>query len=187
MTTATLRRLLALCSLGALLGAASGPAAAQGTGFYAGIGAGSTTTDFCDQFIGLTSCDDKDTGFKIYAGNRVNANVSLEIGWVDLGEITATGPGGTARITVDGIQAAVLGIAPLNQRFHVFGKFGLYLWDGKATAPGLTLSDDGTDIVFGLGLGWRLSKQVDLRAEWERFDVDDEGVDMLSVGLQLNF
>jgi OOP family OmpA-OmpF porin len=182
----TIRRLLARCALGALLCIASLPAAAQG---YFGISTGSTAADFCSQFagIGLTSCDDKDTGFKFFGGARVNPNLALELGWVDLGEVTATGPGGTARIAVDGLQFSVLGIAPVNERFHLFGKFGLYLWDASVAAPGLALTEDGTDIVFGFGLGWSMTDHVQLRAEWEKFDVDGVDIDMLSVGLQYNF
>jgi len=188
MKTEIVRRLLTLCLAGGVLLTAI-PASAQETGFYVGAGAGVTTTDVCDSLsgLGLTSCDDEDTGFKIFGGKRFNQNFAVELGWVDLGEVAATGPGGTARVETDGIQVAAVGILPVNPRFHVFGKVGLYLWDVSASAPGLSLSDDGTDIMFGLGAAWDLVDRLDLRAEWERFDVDGDNVDMFSVGALYKF
>jgi len=189
MTAEKFKRLLALCSVGATLVAASLPASAQGSGFYVGAGAGLTTVDLCGDLIalGATSCDDEDTGFKIFGGKRINQNLAVELGWVDLGEITATGPGGTARAEVDGIQVAAVGMLPVNPRFHVFGKVGLYLWDAKISGPGGSLSDDGTDLMFGFGASWNLAERLDLRGEWERFDVDGDDIDMLSVGLLYRF
>lgn len=166
-----------------------GPAAAQGTGFYAGGSIGQTSVDVCDDLngLGLTSCDDKDTGFKLFGGYNFNQNFGVEIGFVDLGEITATGPGGTARLESDGFQAVAVGIIPINPQFGVFGKLGLFMWDVTASGPGGSLSDDGTDIMFGAGVAWRFTPQLSLRGEWERFDFDGDDVDMLSVGLQFNF
>jgi len=185
----SLRQLLGLCTLGAALGTAALPAAAQGSGPYFGISAGTTSVDLCNQVagLGLTSCDDKDTGLKVFGGARVSPNFAFEIGWVDLGKVTLSGPGGTGQITVDGIQAAALGIAPVSPQVHLFGKLGFFLWDGKATAPGLSLTDDGTDIMFGFGVGWNITKNLTLRGEWENFDIDGDDVTMFSVGLQINF
>jgi OOP family OmpA-OmpF porin len=165
------------------------PALAQQNGFYFGAGAGTTDFDVCGSLAGLgvTSCDDKDSGFKVYAGMGISPNLAVEVGWVDLGKATATGPGGSASVKADGIQAAALGILPINPRFRVFGKAGVYAWDASASGPGGSLSDDGIDIMFGVGLAWNMAPRLDLRAEWERFDVDGDDVDMLSVGVQYSF
>jgi OOP family OmpA-OmpF porin len=184
-----LSRLLALCLVSIALFAVAIPASAQGTGFYVGAGAGMTSVDLCDDLVGLglTSCDDDDTGFKVYAGNRFSPNFSAELGWVDLGEITATGPGGTVKLGVDGIQIAGLGMVPVSPQVTFFGKVGLYLWDVSASGPGGSLSDDGSDIMFGLGLSWNLAKQLDLRVEWEQFDVDGDDINLISAGVQYRF
>ena len=189
MKTETFRRLLAACTIGGTLALTSISAAAQGSGFYAGVGVGMTSADVCDDLVGLglTSCDDDDSGIKIYAGKSFTQNFSAEIGWIDLGEIKVTGPGGTGTVSVDGFQFAGLGIVPISPQVAFFGKFGLYLWDGSASGPGGSLSDDGTDIMFGLGLNWNLAKQLDLRAEWERFDIDGDGVNMFSAGVSFRF
>jgi OOP family OmpA-OmpF porin len=184
-----LRKPLALCALGVLLGAVSLPAAAQGSGWYAGISAGPTSADVCDDLsgLGLASCDDSDTGFKVFGGKALSPNFALELGFVDLGKVTATGPLGSAKVTVDGLQFAGLVVGPINPSFSVFGKIGLFLWDVSATGPGGSLSDDGSDFMFGVGAAWNLTPQFALRAEWEQFDIDGDDVTMISAGVQFRF
>ena len=173
--------LLALAGLACAM-----PASAQDSGYYAGAGAGITTVDLCDNLsgVGLTGCDNSDTGLKVFGGTRFGPNFGVELGWVDLGAARASGPGGSARIDVDGIQVAALGILPLASRVRAFGKAGLYAWNAKGSgAP----SDNGTDLMLGLGVAWGVTRRVDVRGEWERFDVGSNNVDLISVGAQYNF
>lgn len=148
-----------------------------------------TSFDVCDDLIGLglASCDDDDSGIKVYAGKNVTQNFGVEVGWVDLGEIAGSGPGGTATVGVDGFQVAALGMLPVNPRISLFVKGGLYLWDLSASGPGGSLSDDGTDIMYGLGLNWNLARRLDLRVEWEQFDIDGDDVSLLSAGVAFRF
>lgn len=182
-------RFLAVCFIGSTLAAVSVSASAQDSGFYIGAGAGMTSFDTCDDLtgLGLTSCDDEDSGFKVYAGKGFTQNFGVEVGWVDLGEIKASGPGGTATLGVDGFQVAALGMLPLNPRISLFGKVGVYLWDASASGPGGSLSDDGSDIMFGVGLNWNLARRLDLRVEWEQFDIDGDDVSLLSAGVAFRF
>ena len=52
-------------------------------------------------------------------------------------------------------------------------------------------STDGTDPVYGLGMGWQVLPKGNLRVELERYQTDAEGVDMdtdmLSVGFAYKF
>lgn len=186
MTKQTSSKLLALCAFGAALTVASAPASAQ---FYAGASLGPTTVDLCDDLsgLGVTGCDDDDTGLKVFAGTGINRNLAVEFGWVDLGKLTASAPGGPVRLDVDGIQVAALGILPLTPTWRAFGKAGLYLWDASARGPGGSFSDDGTDIMFGGGAAWNIARGLDLRFEWERFDIDGDDIDMFSAGVQFSF
>ena len=100
---------------------------------------------------------------------------------------TVSGPGGSGSVESDGIQFAGVGIIPVNPQFDVFGKLGFFMWDVSASGPGGTADDDGTDLMFGVGAAWKFSPQLAARAEWERFDLDGDDVDFLSIGLQFNF
>ncbi len=165
------------------------PAAAQSTPFYIGGGAGLSSIDLCGDpaLAGATSCDDEDTGFKIFGGYNFNQNFGVELGWVDLGEISVSGPGGTATAEADGFQAAAVGILPINPQFSIFGKLGVYMWDAEVNAPGISASDDGTDLMFGVGGAFHFTPQLSIRAEWERFEVDDEDADLISASIVFRF
>ena len=176
-----------LACVAVMLFAVAGTAAAQG---YIGLGAGLTTMDLCDDLfaVGATSCDDEDTGLKLFGGYKFNPNFAVEGAWIDLGEVSASAGGGTVTAEVDGIQVAAVGMIPINPQFGVFGKVGLFLWDGTISATGLgSVSDDGNDIMFGAGVNWNIGQKLGLRAEWERFDIDGDDIDFLSVGVQFNF
>lgn len=165
-------------------------ASAAVAGGYIGVGAGVTTVDVCDDinsaFPGL-GCDDKDTGLKIFGGFKANENFAVEALWADLGETTLSGPGGTASLAIDGFGIAAVGIIPINQQFGIFGKVGAYMWDAQGGGVTSNFSEDGTDLMFGAGVNWNFTPKFGLRAEWERFDIDGDDVDFLSIGAQFNF
>src|SRR5215831_12663252 len=82
--------------IAALAALASGSAFAQtdwsspfAKGSYVGAAAGASRfrTD-CAPFF---SCDRKDTGWKLYVGGRMNEVLGLEIGYTDLGRVSAAG------------------------------------------------------------------------------------------------
>ena len=176
---------IGLACVAVMLLAVAGTAAAQG---YIGVGVGLSTIDVCDDLnsLGATSCDDEDTGMKIFGGYKFTPNFAVEGALVDLGEISATGPGGTATAEVDGFEVAAVGIYPINPQFGIFGKLGVFMWDVSGGGVASGVSDDGTDIMFGAGVSWNITNRFGLRAEWERFDVDEDA-DLLSVGIQFNF
>ena len=175
-----------LAGSAALLLGITGPALAQG---YIGAGAGITASDLCNDISGPgVSCDDEDTGLKIFGGYKFTPNFAVEAAWIDLGEVSASGFGGTATAEADGFQIAAVGMFPINPQWSIFGKLGAFMWDASVTSnSGFSVSDDGTDIMFGFGGMWNITERLGLRAEWERFDVDSEDVDFLSIGVQFNF
>jgi OOP family OmpA-OmpF porin len=146
---------------------------------------GLTYGDACEGIA--AQCDDDDKGFKGFGGFRFNRNLAAELGFVDLGEASSSGPLGSASIKTDGIEIAALGILPLNPQFDLFGKVGLYRWDLSGSVPGGTASGDGTDLVFGFGGNWQFARQLGLRAEWERFTIDEDHINFVSLGLQFHF
>lgn len=177
---------LCLAGSAALLLGITGPALAQG---YIGAGVGQTAVDICDDLtaLGVPQCDDKDTGVKIFGGYNINQNFGVEAAWMDLGEVSASGGGTTATAELDGFSLAGVGMFPINQDLRVFGKVGLFMWDVTGGGAAAGISEDGTDLMFGAGVGWNFMRNLGVRAEWERFDVDGDNVDFLSVGVQFNF
>jgi OOP family OmpA-OmpF porin len=161
------------------LSLASAPALSQDMGWYFGLGAGqSKAKDSCDGVSGPgVSCDDTDTAFKIFGGYQVNANFGVELGYVDLGEVSASHPVfGSGKIEAKGIELVGVLAFPINQQFSVFGKLGVFRWDVDASGFGSpSESETGTDVTFGFGAKYNFTKNFGLRLEWQRYnDVGDE-------------
>lgn len=143
--------------------------------------------------LGFTPCneDNTDTGWKLAVGNQFNANAALEFGYADLGEAKFTAAGVGCSLEANGFHASLVGNLPMANQFSFTGRVGLFRWDAdiSCSAGGASASADesGTDLTFGVGVRYDMTKSVGLRGEWERFDLDDADVDMLSLGLIFSF
>ena len=160
--------------------------ASAANGFYAGVSVGEASIDACDDVVGATSCDDSDTSWKIFGGYDLNEYFAVEAAWVDMGEISASGPGVSVTAEGDGFVADVKGTLPINDQFGVFAKVGLISWELEGGGAASGLEDDGNDAMYGVGAHYMFTEQFGVVAEWERFDTDDE-VDMWSVGGVIKF
>lgn len=126
-------------------------------------------------------------------GYQFNRHFALEAGYVDFGRTTATGTvlgiPFSARARADAFEALAVGTLPLHERFALFGKAGLFRWDGdiSATVAGVTVGagDKDTDFTWGVGLKYSFAKNVAARLEFQRYD--DLDVKLWSIGLQLRF
>lgn len=180
------------------------PASAIAEGFYLGAGTGQSSTDItCDLDI---SCNakDTDTALKIFAGYQFNPNFGIEGGYYDLGKFSIDGNDslfGVTRLAIEvsGLTLAAVGTIPLGERFRIFGKAGLFVWDADVSVESSTfgngsLGEDGTDPLIGVGASFDLVRNLALRVEWERFlNIGDESsigesdVDLISASLVLRF
>ena len=99
---------------------------------------------------------------------------------------------GTA-ITLAGNFLLPLDRATGNENFKwvtPFAKLGIYYWDTDTIASSgsnvVTRSDDGFDVFFGAGLQVNFHKNFGFRAEWERYEGDDD-LDSLSASIVIKF
>ncbi len=129
-----MKKLLLILTALALTGL-SGPAFAQANeGWYAGVSVGSSEVeDFCTGIPAGSTCDDSDTGFKLFGGKQFSKNWGSEFGFVDLGEATFFGPilgfPANVKLEADGFFLAGTGTIPFGQKekFALFGKLGVML------------------------------------------------------------
>jgi OmpA-OmpF porin, OOP family len=177
------------------------PALAQSpdSGFYIGGHLGQAEAkDSCDDFNAPgISCDDKDTAWRVLGGFQFNRNLAIEGAYTDLGEFSASGPGGSARAEASALELTGVGAFPLGNAFSVYGKAGIYRGevDGRldATLVSGSAEDTNTDFTFGAGVKFDMTQNVALRAEWQRYndmggdDTTETDVDVLSVGLLYRF
>ncbi|WP_028081838.1 porin family protein [Solimonas soli] len=132
--------------------------------------------------------DDDHVSWKALAGFRFNPVLSIEGQYVDFGDAENN----SARAEADGWTAALVADIPLRY-VQPYAKAGALFWNEDAHIRGTNLkaSDDGTDFFWGLGVRVPLGEGVDLRAEYERYDLDgdnvDTKIDAASLNLQFNF
>lgn len=161
------------------------------------LGAGFATTSIAD--------DNRDNGYKIFGGYQFNRNIALEAGFFDLGNFgfTATTlPAGTLTgdIKLRGLNLDLVGTLPLTEKFSAFGRVGMIYAEAKDSFSGTGLinvrnpnpSKRETNYKYGLGLQYALSESVAIRAEAERYRVNDAvgnkgDIDLVSVGLIYRF
>jgi OmpA-OmpF porin, OOP family len=173
------------------------PAHAQGAQqLYVGGSVGQTTaSDGCSGIIvpGI-DCNDSDIAWRILGGYSINPNFSVELGYQDLGKVRATGFGVNGEVTANVWELVAVGTLPLRNRFSVYGKLGGYRGDTKLTSnTGFSGTDTNTDVTFGVGARYDLSRQIALRAEYQSYQsvggdtVGTSDFDVISVGALFNF
>ncbi|MGV8991059.1 MAG: outer membrane beta-barrel protein [Thiobacillus sp.] len=161
---------------------------------YVGVGVGKSQADItCPT---STSCDDKDTAYKLYGGLEVNEFMSMEFGYVDLGKSTYSGAVSGKRDT-RGMSVQLVGTYALSPKFTLLGKGGFGILHTEVDGTVVTsTSEADTDLEWSLGLGaqYNFTKNVGMRVEWERyFNVGDAtttgeaDVDLITAGVVYKF
>ncbi|MEX2353030.1 MAG: OmpA family protein, partial [Gammaproteobacteria bacterium] len=191
-------------------------AMAQYSGWYGGGNMGQGRANIDDDRInsnlfdqGFTSVtiedEDRDFGYKLFGGYQFGKFISVEGGYFDIGKFGYTAemiPAGTldAAITVRGLNLDLVGYLPITEQFSAFARAGVnhakvkgkFAGTGLATVTTPTTSERDTNYKFGFGLQYFLSERLGLRAEAERYRIDDSlgtkgDVDLFSVGLVYRF
>lgn len=160
----------------------------------------------------ITRYDDTGTGWKIFAGYQFHTNFAVELAYTELGKYSfdanvSGGPAGTgteySEVKPTCWSLSLVGIVPLSQNFSLLGKAGVCRWDDRfrgwevSSLPGSpptpypdTPQSKGTDLTYGLGLRYDFTRNLGLRAEWERFENvthDRSSADLWSLSLQYSF
>jgi opacity protein-like surface antigen len=82
----------------------------------------------------------------------------------------------------------LVGVAgvPFANRFFAYGKSGFYRAETEVSSALLAASDKNTGATFGAGVRFNLTRNIGIRAEWQRYgnvgggNVGKDDVDVLS-------
>jgi OOP family OmpA-OmpF porin len=209
-------RTLGALSLAGFAALNSPLALAADQGWYGGIGIGQSRAKINDDKIatqllgsGLTmtsiSDDDRDVGYKLFAGIKFNKNFAVEGGYFNLGKFGFTAnttPAGSlaGSAKFQGVNFDAVGMLPITQKFSVLGRVGLTYTEAKDTFQGsgaVTVANPNPsksegNYKIGVGVQYDFTPALGLRGEWERYRVNDAvgnkgDVDMLLIGLVYMF
>lgn len=183
-------------------------------GWYAGLGVGqshyrdlASSINSAVASVGgtsRTSVSPLSEGWKVYGGYQFNKYLALEGGYTNLNDAhantTITAPSaGTIRTNVatDAWSLAAVGTYPITDKFSLMGKVGAaYVLteitakatgSGSGTTAGVAVGDDSYRPVYGLGVSYALLDNLNLRAEYERFDLKDINIDLITAGVAVKF
>lgn len=198
-------------SLVALAVIASPSAVADSQGWYVGGNVGQARADIDDERIarslgaGFTSIDedDDDTGYKLFTGYQFSRYFALEVGLFELGEFGFTANSATGTLSgvmeLRGLNLDAVGILPFTEKFYGLGRIGANYAESKtsfsstgavATPPDSKERDWNPKV--GLGLGYDFTPSWGMRAEVERYRINDAvgndgDIDLASLGLIYRF
>lgn len=201
-----------MLGLVALAVIASPFAVADDSGWYVGANVGQSrakidneriTSGLSGSGFGTTSItnDDRDTGYKIYGGYQINKNFAVEGGYFDLGKFgytATTVPAGTlsGNIKLKGLNLDLVGTLPITEKFSAFGRVGVnyaqardsFAGTGAVVVVNPNPSKRDTNYKVGLGLQYAFTESLAMRAEVERYRINDAignkgDIDLVSVGL----
>ncbi len=191
-------------------------AVADDTGWYAGANVGQSRAKIDDPRIraqllqsGLTATsivdNNRDTGYKLFGGYKINKNFALEGGYFNLGRfgyVATTVPAGTlsGNIKLQGLNFDGVGTLPLSEKFSVFGRLGLnyaqardtFVGTGLVTVANPNPSKNQVNYKFGAGLQYDFTESLAMRLEGERYRINDAvgnkgDIDLYSLGLIYRF
>ena len=168
----------------------------QERGWYAGASIGQSSMDI-EGCGGAISCDDKDTAWRILGGYQINRNFAVELGYHQLGDASASFPGGQVDFEATAIELVGLGILPLANNFALYAKAGFYRGETEASGSNalgpVDVSETNTDLTFGLGAQYNFNPRFGVRGEWQRYTnmggeaTGESDVDVLSIGVLVRF
>ncbi len=150
--------------------------------------------------------DDGRMAWRVHGGWSMNRHLALEVGYSDLGEVTTGFAGEVPVLAIDGLLAAALPLQPRTANgfdlslaarhelafvrgLSVQARVGVFRWDAQrsvGTSDGRSVIEyaDGANLLLGAGLGYRLTQQVEVTAEWMRHAMGSANVQATGVGIR---
>lgn len=165
------------------LAAAAQDRPADHPGLYLGGGAGYNRIEGEDFTGNGDEFEDSRISYKGILGLRLTPTFFVEGQYINFG----TAEDGANRVKADGFTTSAVLDLPIWEFVHPYGKIGALFWDADGRFSNVAASDDGTDLTYGVGLRFAVTERIDLRTEYERFELNDTDIDMASANLQFNF
>lgn len=150
-------------STGALAQSSMSMSMATVPNFYAGVDVGQAD-------IG----DEDDIGFRIFGGYQFHRNIAAELGYGMLFD--------KDDVEVTTLELTAVGLWPIANQFSLIGKLGFA--NVEVDTPGG--SEDKTELTYGIGVQFDVSRNLAARAMWQRYETEEE-LDYLHIGVMWRF
>ncbi|WP_331345151.1 OmpA family protein [Cellvibrio sp. UBA7661] len=182
--------------------------------WYGGFNIGHTYESINDGAIanhelggGLTTItdDDRDNGYKLFAGYLINDIFLLEAGYFDLGQFGSRATKTNistlqSRTKTKGFSLDVLGSLPLTEKFSAFARVGVHYSEVKNRFQGISNlvainhhhRERDVNFKWGGGLQYDFTAKFGMRIEAERYAINDTmnnngSINFYSLGIVYRF
>jgi OmpA-OmpF porin, OOP family len=190
-------RIAAALLLGFVVALAAPASRAQEAGIYLGgsLGQAKYQGGECPSFGARAQCDSSDKSWRLFGGYQFNRHFSAELGYADLGQISAQNvfrffsitQSSSSNVDTETVawDLSIVGILPIAEHLSLIGRAGLYRADIKtrdtrttnlilslccSTGTAVTESRSReSGVMFGLGAQYDFMRRLGLRAEWQRY------------------
>lgn len=134
------------------------------------------------------SCDNNDTGFKIYTGGQFSNTLGMELGYVNLGKFDRSG----GSVRAQGLNLSPNGSLPIADVFSLMGKLGTTYGFTRTSASATGVSsgnENGFGLSYGLGASYDVSSTPRVVVEWDKYRLKTvngrDDVKLYSAGLRV--
>ena len=124
--------------------------------------------------------DDGGTSMTLSIGRDLNETIAIEGFHANHGKSTFTGSTDTIKGSTTGI--AVKAGTNITDDFRAFVKVGYHSWKSKSDT-----NDDGTDLMYGIGVEYKLSETTAIVTAYDRFTYDNSNITDMSIGIKYRF
>jgi hypothetical protein len=171
------------------------PVTAPAGNWYAGLDAGSATSDAkIDEYVffGATTAraSDTTTSWRVRGGFQFGRFFALEVAYVDFGEVDyhfdpddcpngAPGPCPfNVRTSINGLVGTLRGIVPIGDHWFLDARLGYGKMNvdvNEIGGAGLETSSDNDAFHYGIGGGYRFNEHWELLLDYSEYNQEDLG------------
>ncbi len=140
--------------------------------------------------------------FSFLAGYQANENLAIEFAYYSTGKSeyreNSVSYSYEESVEVRGPTISLMGVAPINDKFELYGRLGFWLWDADYSVSYSdedisfegSASEDGDSLFYGFGAQLSTSEHVKLSLEYTQYEAGDEvdvDIDNISFGARFFF
>jgi OOP family OmpA-OmpF porin len=191
LATITTAAFLPLCTT-AQADAHSSETTASGMYVGATYGKGKANLEFDDPATN-NFFDDSTTTMSLFIGMDLNETFAVEGLYANHGESKINIPALSYTATIKGttMGLAVKAGTNFSDDIRGFVKLGYHSWKSESNENdnGVlgTEKDDGTDLLYGIGIEYKLSETAAVVAGYDRFTYNDSNITDMSIGIKYRF
>ena len=196
-----IKKAIALAGLVAATANISPLAFAQDSGWYLGASGGqSIVKDSCPSTLAVgVTCDDRSSAYSIFGGYQFNKYLGAELGYNDLGEVSASDSVTTEDVRTQGVELLGVGTIPITAHLEIYGKVGAFFWNLKDSCNGTSClfssqTETGTALTYGLGAQYNFAKTFGMRLQYQQYQdignvttTGETDIDLVSLGILIMF